>query len=105
MVIVRFQRRYRNPVFVFPEKAAIQEIVGANWMPDFAGMTNGRCQNSSIQVDVYPTTFRRKIIDIAVRVVRHAGRVILKVPEALWNHLSFDQLWPLSAGPPVFAWL
>jgi histone H3/H4 len=59
----------------------------------------------AISLNAYPTTLRRKIIDIAVKVVRHAGRVILKVPEALWNHLHFDQLWRRSAQPPLFAWM
>ena len=53
----------------------------------------------------YPTTFRRKIIDIAAKIVRHAGRVILKVPEAVWKHLRFDELWKRSAQPPLFAWV
>ena len=59
----------------------------------------------AIAINAYPTTFRRKIIDIAVKVVRHAGKVILKVPEAIWNHLHFEELWRRSARPPIFAWM
>jgi hypothetical protein len=53
----------------------------------------------------YPTTLRRKVIDIAAKVVRHAGRIILEVPEAVWKHLHFDQLWSRSAQPRVFVWV
>jgi len=53
----------------------------------------------------YPTTFRRKIIDIAAKIVRHAGRVTIKVPEAIWKHLRFDELWKRSAQPPIFVWV
>jgi hypothetical protein len=59
----------------------------------------------AIAINAYPTTFRRKIIDIAVKVIRHAGKVILKVPEAIWNHLHFEELWRRSAQPPIFAWM
>jgi hypothetical protein len=51
---------------------------------------------------VYPTTFRREIIDIAAKIVRHAGRVIIKVPEAIWKHLRFEELRKRSAQPPLF---
>lgn len=59
----------------------------------------------AIDINAYPTTFRRKIVDIAVKIVRHAGKIILKVPEAIWNHLHFDELWRRSAQPPGFAWM
>jgi hypothetical protein len=39
-----------------------------------------------------PTTFRREIIDIAAEIVHHAGRVVLKVPEAILKPLYFDEL-------------
>ena len=58
-----------------------------------------------LQPFAYPTTFRRKIIDIAAKIVHHAGRVIIKVPEAIWKHLRFDELWKRSAQPPTFVWV
>jgi hypothetical protein len=58
-----------------------------------------------LQPLAYPTTFRRKIIDIAAKIVRHSGRVIIKVPEAIWKQLRFDELWKRSAQPPTFVWV
>jgi hypothetical protein len=59
----------------------------------------------AIEPVVYPTTLRRKVIDIAAKIIRHAGRIILKVPHGVWKHLHFDQLWKRSAQPPIFQWV
>jgi len=59
----------------------------------------------AIPISSYATTFRRKIIDIAAKLVRHAGRIILKVPQAAWQHLKLQELWEKSAKPPVFQWV
>jgi hypothetical protein len=39
---------------------------------------------------------------IAAKIDRHAGRVIIKVPEAVWKHLRFEKLRKRSAQPPIF---
>ena len=53
-----------------------------------------------IEVSSYATTMRRKIIDVAGKIVRHAGRTILKVTRYSCKHLDFYQLWAKSGHPP-----
>ena len=53
-----------------------------------------------IEVSSYATTVRRKIIDVAGKIVRHAGRTILKVTRYSCKHLDFYQLWAKSGHPP-----
>lgn len=48
----------------------------------------------------YATTVRRQLIDIAAKVVRTSGRVILKVSRAAYERLHFQQLWALANSPP-----
>lgn len=51
----------------------------------------------------YATTLRRQLIDNAAKIVRHAGRVTLKVTQATWDRLGFGQLWERSGTPPSLA--
>jgi len=48
----------------------------------------------------YATTFRRKIIDIAAKIVHTSGYLILKVTEETWKTLKVLRLWDLSGAPP-----
>jgi hypothetical protein len=57
-----------------------------------------------VEIGAYATTLRRRVIDIAAKIVRHGGQVILKVTAAVWNGLKFDNLWQRSGAPPRFAW-
>ena len=57
-----------------------------------------------VPVESYPTTLRRKIIDLAAKIVRTSGKIILKVTQAAWDALNFDRLWNDSAHPPTFSW-
>ena len=57
-----------------------------------------------VQIGTYATTVRRKILDVAAKIVRHSGKVILKVTEAVWNNLKFAELWQRSGAPPRYAW-
>jgi hypothetical protein len=41
----------------------------------------------------YATTLRRKILDVAGKIVRHSGKITLKVSLATWRRLDFYQLW------------
>lgn len=52
----------------------------------------------------YATTLRRKIIDFAAKIVRHGGRVVLKVTAATFEALNFEMLWEKSASPPRYCW-
>ena len=57
-----------------------------------------------VQIGAYATTVRRKILDVAAKIVRHSGKVILKVTEATWNNLKLAELWQKSGAPPLYAW-
>lgn len=58
-----------------------------------------------VPIESYPTTLRRKLIDIAGKIVRTGGRLILKITETVWNGLRFDELWNKSAHPHIFCWV
>ena len=55
-------------------------------------------------ISAYATTVRRKVIDIAAKLVQHAGKVVLKVTEATWKALKFAELWQRSGTAPRFVW-
>jgi len=57
-----------------------------------------------IPITAYATTVRRKLIDIAAKIVKKAGKIILKVTSATWNSLKFNVLWEKSGSPPQFVW-
>jgi hypothetical protein len=57
-----------------------------------------------IPVEAYATTLRRRLIDVAAKIVRHAGQIILKVAAAAMEQLQFAALWAKSSAPPRFAW-
>ncbi len=48
----------------------------------------------------YATTVRRTVIDLAAKIVRSGGQVILKVTQAVMNRLQFDKLWERCQRPP-----
>jgi hypothetical protein len=58
-----------------------------------------------LPVTAYPTRVRRTVIDIAAKIVRHSGQLILKIARPLWDALDFGRLWALANAPPSFAWL
>jgi len=51
-----------------------------------------------IPVTAYASSLRRRLIDMAAKIVRHGGRVILKVPRAVYEHLNFERLWQNTAA-------
>jgi len=57
-----------------------------------------------IPVEAYATTLRRRLIDVAAKIVRHAGKIILKVAAAAMEQLQFATLWARSNAPPRFVW-
>ena len=57
-----------------------------------------------VEIGAYATTVRRRIVDIAAKIVRHSGKVILKVTAATWEALRFAETWKRSGTPPRFAW-
>jgi Transposase DDE domain group 1 len=46
-----------------------------------------------LPIHSYATTLRRKLIDFAAKVVRTSHEVILKVPQAVMDHLKLQILW------------
>ena len=57
-----------------------------------------------LSTESYPNTFRRKLIDFAVKIVNHAGMIILKVTADIKERLKVYELWRLcQSPPPIFA--
>ena len=54
-----------------------------------------------ISVSVYADTFRRQLIDTAGKIVRHAGKLIMKVPRATFERLQMDRLFAACQSAPV----
>lgn len=57
-----------------------------------------------IPVSAYATRVRRVVIDFAAKIVRHAGKTILKVTQATWDAIQLPELWARSGSPPQFTW-
>lgn len=55
-----------------------------------------------VAISCYATTLRRKILDVAGKIVRHAGKITLKVTMSTWQCLDFYQLWIRSGNPIPF---
>lgn len=57
-----------------------------------------------IPVTAYPTTLRRQVVDIAGKIVSHAGKTILKVTATVMSLLRFKDIWDNCTRVPVFRW-
>jgi hypothetical protein len=55
-----------------------------------------------VPVNAYATTLRRKVIDIAAKIVSGGRRIKLKVSRAVWESLDFADLWRRCNAPPKF---
>lgn len=53
------------------------------------------------KVSIYPTTFRRILIDFAAKIVHTGGEIILKVTETVWEAINIPELWQRCNDPPV----
>ena len=53
-----------------------------------------------VAVEAYPNTLRRSVIDTAAKIVRTAGRTILKVTQAVWNDLNIKRMWQKAGSMP-----
>ena len=58
-----------------------------------------------IAISSYPNTFRRKLIDFAVKIVSHGGIVKMRVREIMMRGLKLDELWERCQRPPVIQFL
>jgi hypothetical protein len=54
-----------------------------------------------IPITSYATTVRRKVIDIAVKIIGTSRYVVLKIPKSIMDRLNFAKLWELALDPPV----
>ena len=52
-----------------------------------------------IPVTCYPTTFRRQLIDFAVKIISRGGKFILKVTQIIYDQLKIKSLWELVNAP------
>jgi len=57
-----------------------------------------------LPISSYVTRMRRRVIDIAAKIVRSGGRTILKVTAATYRALDLKTMWDRAARPPTFAW-
>jgi len=53
-----------------------------------------------IPVTVYPNTFRRKLIDFAVKITSRARNTIMNVTSTIFDTIKIDQLWEKCQSPP-----
>lgn len=53
-----------------------------------------------VSVKSYATTVRRKVVDIAAKVIKTSRGVILKIGESIFHELRFDLLWQRCQTPP-----
>ena len=54
----------------------------------------------AIPATSYPATFRRRLIDFAVKITSHARNIILKVTGAVAAAIDIGELWKLCQSPP-----
>lgn len=54
-----------------------------------------------IPVNAYANTVRRRLIDIAGKIVSHSGKIILKVSEACFTALRFAELFECCKSVPI----
>ncbi|MFH1913042.1 MAG: IS1380 family transposase [Pseudomonadota bacterium] len=57
-----------------------------------------------VPVKSFPTTLRRHLVDVAAKVVSHAGKTVLKVTAATMDSLRFKELWERCLSAPKFVW-
>jgi len=57
-----------------------------------------------VSVTAYATTVRRKLIDIAAKITRHAKQTTFRVTRTQGRRINIEELWRLSGEPPIFAW-
>jgi hypothetical protein len=57
-----------------------------------------------VPVTAFPTTLRRRLVDVAAKIVRHAGRTVLKVTAVTMESMRFKELWERCLSAPKFVW-
>jgi hypothetical protein len=54
-----------------------------------------------IAINVYPNTFRRKLIDFATKLVSHARSITLCVVKNIYDTIKIEDLWKRCQNPPI----
>ena len=54
-----------------------------------------------IPVTAYPDTFRRKLIDFAVKITSRARYVIINVTRTIYQTIQIEDLWKRCQAPPI----
>ena len=54
-----------------------------------------------IPIEVYPNTFRRKLIDFAAKIVSHARNTVLKVSNTIYDTINIELLWNRCQLAPI----
>ncbi len=57
--------------------------------------------HSVIPVQAYAGTVRRKLIDIAGKIVSHGGKTTLKFTSAVFRRLHLKKIWNACHSPPL----
>ena len=52
-----------------------------------------------VQLTCYPTTFRRKLIDFAAKIIGTGNKIILQVSKTIWDDNRIWQLWQRCNAP------
>ena len=86
-----FQRFYSNAAFYYLMLIALNA---------YEAFKRDACKGV-VPSEVYPSTFRRRVIDVAGKVVRTGRRVILKVARAAWKRLDMARLWRRATATPA----
>jgi len=56
-----------------------------------------------IKINSYATTFRRRLIDFAAKIVQTGREIIMKVTETVWKGIRIKALWERCNSPPVIS--
>jgi hypothetical protein len=56
-----------------------------------------------IPATAYPNTFRRKLIDFAVKITSHARDISVNVAKTVYQCMNIEKLWKLCQSPPPIA--
>ena len=56
-----------------------------------------------LPISSYPNTFRRQVIDFAVKITFHSRQRVLKVTRTIYNRLNILKLWERCQSPPLIA--
>ena len=57
-----------------------------------------------VPVVSYANTLRRKIMDLAAKIVRHGGQIWIQFTQSAFTAFQLDTLWKKSLSPPRLSW-